>query len=293
MHPRTLTRARTARPFAQPTHVARIAATSLLLLGLVFACNALAQAPADDLSPATIRKLQHSLMQGGYEVDSTDGVWGPKTAAALREFQRIKGLPATGRADAPTLSALGVTAGAAGPGAGRGEATAPPVRARSPADLDRETIRAVQRALAAQGLTVGAADGRWGDQTESAIGNFQRARGMPASGRLDAPTLAALGLLPGGAKPVDPARAAAGGNAPGAAGLDPAAIRMIQQALVGRGYAIGAPDGIWGERTVDALRDFQRTQGLEPQGEPDVHTLSALGLLPGRGPGPSSGRASR
>jgi peptidoglycan hydrolase-like protein with peptidoglycan-binding domain len=154
---------------------------------------------------------------------------------------------------------------------------APAVRARTPADLDAAAIRAVQQALARQGLRIGAADGVWGERTRSALAQFQRARGMPASGDLDAHTLAALGLLPDAANRA-PVRA--DGGPPGPATLDPAAVRLIQQALAARGHEL-AVDGQWGERTADALRTFQRTQGLEPLGEPDVYTLAALGLLPG------------
>jgi peptidoglycan hydrolase-like protein with peptidoglycan-binding domain len=235
-----------------------------------------------ELSPATIRMLQHSLIQGGYAVDAADGVWGPKTSAAVREFQRVKGLKPTGQGDAATLDALGVTVdGRVRPAAAAaGEARpAPPIRAHTPADLDRATVRAVQDALDKQGFKVGPADGVWGARTESAIANFQRARGMNASGALDAHTLAALGLLPAGTERPVPRRP---GESLGPADLDPAAIRIIQQALNSSGFEVGSPDGVWGDRTVRALRDFQRSQGIDPRGEPDVYTLAALGLLPGK-----------
>ena len=233
-----------------------------------------------ELSPATIRMLQHSLIQGGYAVNAADGVWGPQTSAAVREFQRMKGLKQTGQADAATLEALGVTAdGRPRPAAdAAARNAAPDIRARTPADLHPATIRAIQQALDKQGFKIGAADGVWGQRTESAIGNLQRARGMPASGELDAHTLAALGLLPAGTERPVPRRA---GDPLGPADLDPAAIRIIQQALNSTGYEVGSPDGVWGDRTVRSLRDFQRAQGIDPRGEPDVYTLTALGLLPG------------
>lgn len=255
----------------------------LVAAGLNWAGPAAAQQTAD-LAPATVRMLQHSLIQGGYAIDAADGIWGPKTTAAVREFQRMKGLEPTGTADAKTLAALGVTANGARRPAATG--SAPPLRSREPADLGRTTIRAIQQALDRHGFKVGPADGVWGERTTTAIGNFQRARGMPASGELDAHTLAALNLLPGGDRPA-PRRE---GQPLTASDLDGAAIRMIQQALGQRGFDIGTPDGIWGERTVSALRDFQRTRGLEPQGQPDVHTLAALGLLPGSGEAPKARR---
>jgi peptidoglycan hydrolase-like protein with peptidoglycan-binding domain len=237
-------------------------------------------AAPEDLSPATIRMLQHSLIQGGYAVDAADGVWGPKTSAAVREFQRMKGLKQTGQADAATLEALGVNADGRARSAADTSArnTAPEVTTRTPADLHPATIRAIQQALDKQGFKVGSADGVWGRRTESAIANLQRARGMPASGELDAHTLAALGLLPAGTERPVPRKP---GDQLGPADLDPAAIRIIQQALNSTGFEVGSPDGVWGDRTVRALREFQRAQGIEPRGEPDVHTLAALGLLPG------------
>jgi peptidoglycan hydrolase-like protein with peptidoglycan-binding domain len=199
----------------------------------------------------------------------------------------MKGLKSTGQADAATLEALGVSADGRTRSAAEGVArnAAPEVRTRTPADLHPATIRAVQQGLDKQGFKVGPADGVWGQRTESAIANFQRARGMTASGELDAHTLAALGLLPAGTERPVPRRA---GEPLGAADLDPAAIRIIQQALNSQGFEVGSPDGVWGDRTVRALRDFQRARGVEPRGEPDVHTLAALGLLPGGAAGPGS-----
>jgi peptidoglycan hydrolase-like protein with peptidoglycan-binding domain len=265
---------------ARSQRIARATLASVLLAAAAWyaappahAQTAASARAAAELSPATIRSVQHALMQGGYAVRAADGVWGPATADALREFQRVRGLPSTGRPDASTLAALGI--GPNGVAAARGSAP-PAVRARTPEDLDRATVRAVQQSLARQGFQTGSADGVWGERTRTAIGNFQRARGMPASGELDAYTLSALGLLPGGER-MQPLPA---GQLPTPATLDAAAIRMIQQALRQRGQEVDV-DGQWGERTAAALREFQRMQGLEPRGEPDVYTLSALGLLPG------------
>jgi peptidoglycan hydrolase-like protein with peptidoglycan-binding domain len=232
---------------------------------------------ADRLSPATIRRVQHSLMQGGYDVDAADGRWGPRTSAAVREFQRVKGLPVNGRADERTLAALGVTAD----GSGAADVPGPTVRQWTPRDLPRDTVLAIQRALDQQGLKAGPIDGVWGERTTAAISNLQRARGMPASGEPDAYTLTLLGLLPGGSTRAEQWR---GGEPLTPARLDPAAIRLIQQALGRNGYDVTV-DGSWGDRTERALREFQRMQGIEPRGEPDVYTLAALGLLPGGGLG--------
>lgn len=44
-------------------------------------------------------------------VGQADGKMGPKTQAALKEFQQQQGLQATGRLDAQTLAALGMGEG--------------------------------------------------------------------------------------------------------------------------------------------------------------------------------------
>ncbi|HYF58667.1 MAG TPA: peptidoglycan-binding domain-containing protein [Burkholderiaceae bacterium] len=242
------------------------------LAATVAASPGFAQSAAPDLAPATVRSLQHALMQGGYAVRSADGVWGAETVAALREFQRVRGLPVTGRPDARTMAALGVAA----EGAPAARAAAAPVRALGPGDLDRDTVRTIQKALSDRGLQVGSVDGEWGELTRTAIANLQRQRGLPASGEPDAHTLAALGLLPGSQRPLPRAN----GLPPGPSALDPAAIRLIQGALRERGQDVGV-DGQWGGRTETALRAFQQSRGIEPRGEPDIHTLVALGLLPG------------
>lgn len=67
--------------------------------------------------------------------------------------------------------------------------------------LSPEQIRLVQRALADRGYAVdltGAFDGR----TQTALGEFQRARGLPADGKLDTNTLETLGIDPRDVMPV-------------------------------------------------------------------------------------------
>jgi hypothetical protein len=75
----------------------------------VAAAGALAQDAATPLAPGvqstdTVRALQQKLGV------SADGVYGPKTRAAVKRFQRAHGLTADGVAGPQTLAALGVSA---------------------------------------------------------------------------------------------------------------------------------------------------------------------------------------
>jgi peptidoglycan hydrolase-like protein with peptidoglycan-binding domain len=59
------------------------------------------------LSPEQIRVVQRSLVDRGFAVDLS-GNFDPTTQRALTDFQRARGLPATGNLNASTIEALGV-----------------------------------------------------------------------------------------------------------------------------------------------------------------------------------------
>ena len=49
-----------------------------------------------------------ALRKLGYDTGPVNAAMGPRTAEALRSFQRRQGLPVTGRADESTITALGI-----------------------------------------------------------------------------------------------------------------------------------------------------------------------------------------
>lgn len=59
---------------------------------------------------------------------------------------------------------------------------------------------------------------------------------------------------------------------------DPAKVVAVQSALINKGYDLANPDGIYGPKTMAAVRDFQIKEGLTPDGEVGPQTKSALGL---------------
>jgi len=66
-------------------------------------------------------------------------------------------------------------------------------------------------------------------------------------------------------------------------------ILEIQRALRASGYEPGA-EGVWDDRTTDALKRFQRDQSLASDGRLSSLTLIALGLGPRRGATPPATR---
>ncbi len=80
---------------------------------IVFALLRISSAPAalahDLLSSAQaeqVRQVQQTLNDIGYHAGSVDGLLGPQTESALRQFQQARTLPATGHIDSKTLAAL-------------------------------------------------------------------------------------------------------------------------------------------------------------------------------------------
>ena len=66
-------------------------------------------------------------------------------------------------------------------------------------------------------------------------------------------------------------------------------VRVIQTKLKNWGYYDGAVDGVFGSRTAEAVRYFQRKNGLTADGIVGPATLKALGMSAGSG---SSGQES-
>jgi peptidoglycan hydrolase-like protein with peptidoglycan-binding domain len=69
-----------------------------------------------------------------------------------------------------------------------------------PSDLSEEQVRQVQRALTGRGFQVDAT-GTFDAATQTALAEFQRSRGLPATGNLNADTAAALGISPDDVRP--------------------------------------------------------------------------------------------
>ena len=158
--------------------------------------------------------LQQALINNGVQVKGgADGKFGLATSIALGKFQSLKGLAVTKTVDESTAIALGLLAAPVQKASAKktvAAASAPviaPVVAVAPSTITidslpvrgqkSENVRALQNALINAGIEVkGGADGVFGVATSVSIGKFQSATGLNVSTVLDAPTAAALGLIP-------------------------------------------------------------------------------------------------
>ena len=239
-----------------------------------------------------VRLLQQQLTAAKVAgVGPADGVFGAKTATALRSFQTSVGLAATGVVDEATAAALATavanatapptTAPATTAPATTAPATTAPVTSGAPGATSPllglalgatgEAVSTLQRTLMQAGVQVrGGADGRFGPSTQSALRTYQRAAGLPTSGVVDDATASALASgksVNGGTPTLSGLRAGSIGSS----------VTALQQALIKLGVPVrGGADGVFGPVTAQALRTFQTSQGLPATGVVDDATVAAL-----------------
>lgn len=65
-------------------------------------------------SSSVIKEAQQKLSAAGHDAGPADGIMGPRTAQALKDFQQDKGLEASGQLDQRTLAELGLESSAIG-----------------------------------------------------------------------------------------------------------------------------------------------------------------------------------
>jgi len=127
----------------------------------------------------------------------------------------------------------------------------------------------LQQRLAALGYYDGTVDGITGPRTERAIAAYQEARGL--AGRQMTPTelIANMDLVAAS----QPGTALAEGG--------DARLLRIQQVLNQAGFGPIRADGLMGEETRSAIRDFERYRGLAETGEVSDRLMTELGAFLG------------
>jgi peptidoglycan hydrolase-like protein with peptidoglycan-binding domain len=122
------------------------------------------------------------------------------------------------------------------------------------------------------------ADGAWGANTAAALRRFQEANNLPATGLLDDPTGRVLfGLRRSAVIPAPANPGTAGDLQRGSRG---AAVERVQDNLIKLGFMTAAGQvtgkGIFGPGTEAALKEFQRSANLQPNGRFDAPTQRAM-----------------
>lgn len=249
--------------------------------------------------------VQVALVGQGYPINA-DGTYGPRTEAAVRDFQRRNGLEVDGISGPATQQALGIAPPPAGPAptTAPSATTRPPTTAGAPTSTGPTTTiggigprepractaeaigtdigRVVTSSIECRaGWAVGVRAGCSGAACNTVDLYQQASIGWVLIGAFDADC--AEGLMRSGMAPrvaatfADPCStelAARTNITPGSSG---SMVANLQIALVAQGYVIGT-DGTFGPRTEQAVRDWQQRNGLEVDGIAGPATQESLGM---------------
>lgn len=130
-----------------------------------------------------VKYAQELLQQNGFSVGAIDGIYGPKSKEACINFQKKNGLVADGICGAKTWAALEAV-NSKTPTTTESTSKIP----NSPTTLD------IQKRLIEWGFepVCGAADGKMGTKTKTAIKHFQAAMSIKPTGKIDEATKKAL-----------------------------------------------------------------------------------------------------
>ena len=203
-----------------------------------------------------VLSVQRKLKEYGYFDGEPDGVFDDLTGAAVERFQMVNGLPVNGVADGAVLMRLMADSPITWP-AFLTEMAA----ASGDSGLN---VYVLQKRLSALGYFSGSCTAAFGELTEAAVLNYQRDRGLEATGSADADTWAALYAEAG---------AADGTLRVGDYGDD---IHRIQERLNALGFFDHEITGVYGYTTETAVRLYQMAANLTATGEIDAATLAHL-----------------
>ncbi len=142
---------------------------------------------------AIIMDIQRELARRGLFDGPPDGMLGPKTDTAIRDFAQLAGLKVSGEPNEELLRSITAS------NLRKTMAPAAPVRSDPIAELIAPSSRviAVQRALADYGYGPLKATGTYGPETVKAIEKFERDRKLPVTGQISPRLLRELAAVTG------------------------------------------------------------------------------------------------
>ncbi len=159
-------------------------------------------------------------------------------------------------------------------------------------------VQAMQEALVALGFDTKGVDGKFGRGTENAVKQFQQSKGLAVDGLAGHNTLSALysaapgeSEAPAASTPVPTASSSSSSSGSYSTlryGSTGDAVRNLQSALTGMGYDTKGVDGKFGRGTENAVKQFQRNNGLVSDGLAGSKTLSLVYSMAGNSGSPTA-----
>ena len=218
--------------------------------------------PASSVDAATVRDVQQKLKDLGIYSGEVTGNIGAKTTAAIKAFQEKYGLTADGVIGNATLAKLNEVTSE--------KTTSAPAATPVASTVSADTVRDVQQKLKDLGIYSGEVTGNIGAKTTAAIKAFQEKYGLTADGVIGNATLAKLNEVTSEKTTSAPAAT------PVASTVSAATVRDVQQKLKDLGMYSGSITGNAGQKTIAAVKAFQKKYGLTADGIIGSETLKKL-----------------
>ena len=219
-----------------------------------------------------VSQLQTDLKQLGYYYAEITGNFGEKTEAAVKAFQKAKGLTADGVAGTKTLDAIAAAVDKAG-GSSSGSSSS-----NMKLGSTGTAVSALQQNLTTLGYYYGDVTGHYGNLTQQAVKKFQKAKGLTQDGVASTATLNAItSALKNAGVDVGPGTVATTLRE----GDKGTAVTELQTMLKKLNYYYGSITGSFGSLTKQAVRKFQDANKLTVDGVAGPATINKLRSLTG------------
>ena len=224
-----------------------------------------------------VRNVQKKLKELGFYKGTVDGDFGEGTEKAVKAFQKQYGLTVDGKVGNATLAKLAAAKQTAKPAA-----TPTPKPTATPSYSTNtylrngnsgKQVKQMQERLIALNYLVGTATSSFDNATEAGVLAFQRRHTSYADGVAGPETLKAL-YSSSAHKASSPSGIIGISLKEGSTSTS--AVRLLQQKLKTLGFYTGSVDGAFGAGTTDAVKAFQRANGLTADGVAGGGTLNRL-----------------
>lgn len=229
---------------------------------------------------SSVYALQHRLKELGYPVRELSGVYDEATETAVGLFYEAYGLEAQPVAYIALQKEL--YSDAARPYSADGSSAQAQVSVSSLGLGNVGTsVMQIQNRLIALGYLDHAASGTFDAETEAAVREFESACGVSPTGRL---TTELQSILMSDSAPRYGTTYQSDSRTYDDLyeGCEGEEVRLLQERLIELGYAAGAGNGVYGAETSNAVRMFQRYNGMEETGRATAfvqsHMFSAAAL---------------
>ncbi len=229
---------------------------------------------------AAVLRLQLRLEELGYYTSSRDSMCENDDVVAIRLFQEKNNLSIDGIAGYDTQVRLYSDSAVMYNGDLAGSLTA--VYETLKKGMTGDAVKAMQARLVELGYLSGTPDGIFGTDTAEAVYYFQKANGLVRDSIAGEDTLKKL--YSASAVANKPAATTPAATTPPATiystllqkGDKNDSVKALQEKLIALGYLGGTADGIFGNQTYQAVKQFQLANALKADGVAGSQTIAAL-----------------